>query len=178
MRVVALTGAGISKSAGIPTFEDMPDMQRKLSVDYKNQFPEDFEKTMAALREMMTGKQPTHAHYALAEYGVPIITQNIDGLHEIAGSTEVYEIHGSFRDNNIVLYGEKVHRLRDVYDLLSNKDTVGSYLLIIGTRLGTMIPNGIKLRALELGYQVETILEDADKKVPEVLDKLFSRGYN
>ena len=169
MRVVALTGAGISKSAGIPTFEDMPDMQRKLSVDYKNQFPEDFEKTMAALREI--------AHYALAEYGVPIITQNIDGLHEIAGSTEVYEIHGSFRDNNIVLYGEKVHRLREVYDLLKQGRT-SSYLLIIGTRLGTMIPNGIKLRALELGYQVETILEDADKKVPEVLDKLFSRGYN
>ena len=177
MRVVALTGAGISKSAGIPTFEDMPDMQRKLSVDYKNQFPEDFEKTMAALREIMTGMQPTRAHYALAEYGVPIITQNIDNLHKMAGSTDVYEIHGSFRDDNVVLYGEKVHRLRDVYDLLKQGGP-GSYLLIIGTRLGTIIPNGIKSSALELGYQVETILEDADKKVPEVLDKLFSRGYN
>lgn len=177
MRVVALTGAGISKSAGIPTFEDMPDIQRKLSVDYKNQFPEDFEKTMTALREMITGAQPTHAHYALAEYGVPIITQNIDSLHEIAGSKEVYAIHGSFRDNNVVLYGEKAHRLRDVYDLLKQGGS-GSYLLIVGTRLGTIIPNGIKLRALELGYQVETILEDADKKVPEVLDKITSRGYN
>lgn len=178
MRVIALTGAGISKSAGIPTFEDMPSMSGKLSVDYRDQYPEDFKETMDTLRNMMDGKKPTRAHYALAEYGVPVITQNVDGLHEKAGSKEVYEIHGSFRRNNVVLYGEKVLKLREVYDLLDNTSGDGSYLLIIGTRLGTIIPNGIKLRAFELGYEIITIQDNADEKVPQVLDKIFSGVYN
>jgi NAD-dependent deacetylase len=43
----------------------------------------------------LEGKQPNGAHRALASLGVPVITQNIDGLHALAGSQDVIEVHGS-----------------------------------------------------------------------------------
>ena len=43
----------------------------------------------------LDGKQPNGAHRALAQLGIPVITQNIDGLHAAAGSQDVIEVHGS-----------------------------------------------------------------------------------
>ena len=43
----------------------------------------------------LEGKQPNGAHRALAQLGIPVITQNIDGLHAAAGSQDVIEVHGS-----------------------------------------------------------------------------------
>ena len=44
MKVIAFTGAGISKSAGIPTFEEVPGLKGKLSLEYKNAHPEEYQK--------------------------------------------------------------------------------------------------------------------------------------
>jgi NAD-dependent deacetylase len=43
----------------------------------------------------LEGKRPNRAHEVLAELGIPVITQNIDGLHAAAGSKDVIEVHGS-----------------------------------------------------------------------------------
>jgi NAD-dependent deacetylase len=43
----------------------------------------------------LEGKRPNRAHEVLAELGIPVITQNIDGLHTAAGSKDVIEVHGS-----------------------------------------------------------------------------------
>jgi NAD-dependent deacetylase len=43
----------------------------------------------------LEGKRPNRAHEVLAELGIPVITQNIDGLHAAAGSEDVIEVHGS-----------------------------------------------------------------------------------
>ena len=43
MRVVALTGAGISKAAGIPTFEEIDGIQEKLSLNFKEQYPKELQ---------------------------------------------------------------------------------------------------------------------------------------
>ncbi len=94
---VAFTGAGISAPSGIPTF----DMQWKgmpvrdfLSREYFSSDPLGFFElfsVMAAWRN----QQPNAAHLALARLGLPVITQNVDGLHQKAGSSKVIELHGN-----------------------------------------------------------------------------------
>jgi NAD-dependent deacetylase len=105
--VVVLTGAGVSAESGLPTFRDA---QTGLWAQYR---PEDLATPDAfrrnprlvwqwsmQLAELAARSQPNPAHYALAELErrVPtctLITQNVDGLHQRAGSTNVIELHGS-----------------------------------------------------------------------------------
>jgi NAD-dependent deacetylase len=106
-RLVVLTGAGMSKESGIPTFRDA------LEGIWANFDPEELATPQAFERnprmvwewyEMRRLKvlevQPHAGHYALAalEAHLPqivVITQNIDGLHMRAGSTDVIELHGN-----------------------------------------------------------------------------------
>jgi len=103
-KLVVLSGAGVSAESGISTFRDngglwdnhrvedvaTPEAWRKnqdLVLDFYNQ-----------RRKQAAAVKPNAAHYALAEleksYEVHIITQNVDNLHEIAGSSNVLHLHG------------------------------------------------------------------------------------
>ncbi len=108
-RAVALTGAGISTPSGIPDFRtpgkglwEFVDPAEVASIwGYKTQ-PERFYAWIRPLLEKMEKAQPNAAHHALAELealGILkwIITQNIDSLHQAAGSRHVLEIHGHTR---------------------------------------------------------------------------------
>jgi len=177
--VIALTGAGISKSAGILTFQDIPGVKEKLSVKYRDENPEDFAATMEQLRSNVTGKEPTVAHKALAEYQVPIITMNVDSLHTIAGSKLVYEIHGSYRENNVVLYGQNIHHAKEAEKLITDTGVtaleagVTAYLLVIGTSLQTEFANYLIGLAIQNNFYVKRIDSDADTEVPEFLKQIF-----
>ncbi|QCX34686.1 hypothetical protein FDN13_13790 [Caloramator sp. E03] len=95
MNLVALTGAGISKASGIPTFNEMGNLREKLSRSFFETNPEEFYKILIEMKEKIERAEPNPAHIALAKYNVPIITMNIDGLHKRAGSKDVIEIHGN-----------------------------------------------------------------------------------
>lgn len=99
MKLIALTGAGVSKASGVPTFVEMGDLREKLSRDYFNTHPKDFYNILIQMKDTVDRADPNPAHMALAEHHVPVITMNIDGLHHRAGSreNEVIEIHGSIR---------------------------------------------------------------------------------
>jgi len=105
--LVVLTGAGISAESGLSTFRDKNGMwkthnamelasiqgyirNRKAVLDFYN-----------ARRANLLTVEPNHAHRVLAElekdYRVDIITQNVDDLHERAGSTNVLHLHGELR---------------------------------------------------------------------------------
>ncbi len=107
-RVVALTGAGISTTAGIPDFRGdkgiyttrKVEPEKVLDIDYFLTNPDYFYRFNAEMLPIMESAQPTKGHKLLAElekagllYGV--ITQNIDGLHQKAGTKNIIEIHGS-----------------------------------------------------------------------------------
>ncbi len=102
---VALTGAGVSTPSGIPDFRGPMGLWKRVdpevfSIDYFLSEPSEPWRVFAHLYEEMSGVKPNPAHYALAaleEAGVlkAVITQNIDGLHQAAGSRRVIEIHGS-----------------------------------------------------------------------------------
>ncbi|MEO6283820.1 MAG: NAD-dependent deacylase [Dyadobacter sp.] len=103
-KLVVLSGAGISAESGISTFRDNNGLwdnyriedvatpeawirNQELVLDFYNQ-----------RRKQAADVKPNAAHYALVElekdYDVSIITQNVDNLHEIAGSTKVFHLHG------------------------------------------------------------------------------------
>ena len=106
-RVVALTGSGISAESGIPTFRDA---QTGLWAQYRLEdlaTPDAFRRNprlvwewYAWRRQLVAQAQPNPGHLALAELEkrVPqftLITQNVDGLHQRAGSRSVIELHGT-----------------------------------------------------------------------------------
>ncbi len=107
-RVVALTGAGVSAESGIPTFRGPGGLWERFR-------PEDLATPEAFARDprrvwawykwrlgIVLSARPNPAHLALAELermGLleAVITQNVDGLHQEAGSKRVVELHGSLR---------------------------------------------------------------------------------
>lgn len=102
--IVFFTGAGISTGAGIPDFRSSEGLYQKtpeeiLSAEYAEKNHDIF---LKFLRENLDTRsaEPTLAHKVIAELqekkNITVITQNIDGLHELAGSRTVHNIHGSF----------------------------------------------------------------------------------
>ncbi len=107
-RVVALSGAGISTEAGIPDFRGPnglwqdPSLFAKLSARGFARDPAGFYQAGLKLFPNITQAKPTSAHLLLARLErqgkvAAVVTQNIDGLHQAAGSEKVFEIHGTFR---------------------------------------------------------------------------------
>lgn len=99
MKIVAFTGAGISKQSNIPTFMERPDVREKLFRNYANNHHEEYNEVIKQLKANMNGAEPNDAHIALAEYDIPIITMNIDGLHKQAGS-DALELHGGLPEED------------------------------------------------------------------------------
>ena len=107
-RVCVLTGAGISKCSGIPTFRDPSDgiWARYDPMTYATiwGFDRSPEKIWELLRDFLAENVPTPnpGHVALAELAAlvttTLVTQNVDNLHQDAGSTGVIEYHGSLME--------------------------------------------------------------------------------
>ena len=108
-RVVVLTGAGISTHSGIRDFRSpgsglwtRHDPIEVASLDSFRYNPENFFRWIRPLVTGMQAAKPNAAHLALASLEKnghigTIITQNVDGLHQSAGSTNILEVHGSMR---------------------------------------------------------------------------------
>jgi NAD-dependent deacetylase len=105
-KTVAFTGAGISVESGIPTFRGENGLWSKydpeiLDIDYFLKNPErSWKKIKEIFYDYMQNVKPNKAHYFLAELeneGLlqAVITQNIDNLHQEAGSKNVIEFHGT-----------------------------------------------------------------------------------
>jgi NAD-dependent deacetylase len=103
-KIVVFTGAGISAESGIKTFRDTDGLWEEYKIS-EVATPEAWYKNPALVqdfynkrRKQVMEAQPNKAHYALAElekhFDVQIITQNIDDLHERAGSKNVLHLHG------------------------------------------------------------------------------------
>lgn len=172
--VIAFTGAGISKASGIPTFEEMPEVKEVLTQDCLDAFPRQTIAALYKLREYANNSEPNDAHKALAEYKVPIITMNIDGLHKKAGSKKVYEIHGNIMENNVVLYGQKIHFYDDVLEFMTNIEKPCCFLAI-GTSLKTMFSKELLNFALSSNMFVKRINADAEHEVRKFLEEFVKK---
>jgi NAD-dependent deacetylase len=129
---VVLTGAGVSTESGIPDFRSPTGLWARFDpLEYGSleAFLADplrvwsFYKPRVA---MLTDAEPNPAHLALAElerlgFVEAVVTQNIDLLHERAGSREVVEVHGSIRTATCPGCGER-QSLERVLELLAEAD--------------------------------------------------------
>ncbi|MBO4738203.1 MAG: NAD-dependent deacylase [Bacteroidales bacterium] len=103
-KIVVLTGAGISAESGISTFRDAGGLWEQYPVEdvatpegwYKN--PELVTRFYNERRKQLLSVKPNYGHIALKEledfFEVVVITQNVDNLHERAGSNHVIHLHG------------------------------------------------------------------------------------
>jgi NAD-dependent deacetylase len=118
-RIVFLGGAGVSTESGIPDFRGVDGLYKQkfeyppetiISYDFFLQNPEYF---FYFYREKMMpiGYEPNITHRKLAQWEkdgklLAVVTQNIDGLHQKAGSKRVYELHGTLQRNYCLRCGE------------------------------------------------------------------------
>lgn len=105
-RIVVLTGAGVSAESGVPVFRGAAGLWRQFRPE-DLATPEAFARQPAVVwewylwrRELIAAAQPNPGHRAIAALqaarsGVTLLTQNVDGLHERAGSPRPLELHGN-----------------------------------------------------------------------------------
>ena len=104
--IAALTGAGISAESGVPTFRGKDglwknhDVQRLATPQALQRDPKLFWEFYRWRRELLETVKPNLGHYALVDLeqkyqGFSLITQNVDGLHRVAGNKKIWEIHGN-----------------------------------------------------------------------------------
>ncbi len=137
-RIVVFTGAGISAESGLKTFRD----SGGLWEDYKVEdvaTPEAWEKDPGMvldfynlrLRQVMNA-QPNAAHFAIAElekkYEVQVITQNIDDLHERAGSKKVLHLHGEITKSRSSVDADLIYNVKGGQIRKGEKCAKGSQL--------------------------------------------------
>ena len=118
-KIVVLTGAGISAESGIPTFRDSNGLWEGFRVEDVAS-PEGWARDPVLVldfynqrRKKARDVKPNRGHEILAEleqhFDVTIVTQNVDDLHERAGSTKVIHLHGSLFESRSTRYERLVY---------------------------------------------------------------------
>ncbi len=137
-KIVVISGAGISAESGIKTFRDSGGLWNEYPV-YEVASPQGWERNQQLVlnfynerRDEIKKAQPNDAHYAIAKleeiYEVVVITQNIDDLHERAGSENVIHVHGEILKARSTSNPELVYELLDQGINLGDRCSEGSQL--------------------------------------------------
>lgn len=137
-KIVVLTGAGISAESGLKTFRGEDGLWEGYNI-YDVATPEAWRKDPALVQEFYNMRRkavleasPNAAHLALKEleqvYETRIITQNIDDLHERAGSTEVVHLHGIITRSQSSLKPGKTYPIKGWELKIGEKCEFGSQL--------------------------------------------------
>lgn len=160
--IVVLTGAGISAESGLKTFRDSDGLWMGYNIE-DVATPGGFAKDAALVlnfynqrrREVKLAK-PNSAHIALADlekkYKVTIVTQNIDDLHERAGSTKVIHLHG------------EIFKMRSV----GNKEQI--FDIDGDINLGDLASDGLQLRPHIVWFEEEVPMIDKAAFVMQTAD--------
>ncbi|MFP5040249.1 SIR2 family NAD-dependent protein deacylase [Parasediminibacterium sp. JCM 36343] len=144
-KLVVLTGAGISAESGLKTFRDSDGLWEGYDV-YEVATPRGFAKNPELVlkfyndrRKDVANAQPNTAHIGLAElekhFDVHIITQNIDDLHERAGSTQVTHLHG------------------EIFKMRSVKNVSKAYPITGDINVADLAPDGSQLRPFIVWFE-------------------------
>lgn len=214
MGILFLTGAGISANAGIATYREGgsswkdSDLEAKShSNRYGNHLPELWDRHWGPTSVIMNTAEPTHAHKAIAEFQKThqaiVATQNIDTLHEKAGSDNVAHVHGVMEavcmrckgDNieawsnngapqcldcssyktrpNVILFGEMLNK-QLMGGLEYFVETEATHVIAVGTSLNVFPAAGLVFDAL--GKQGKTTI--IINKEPTAFDKWATKVYN
>lgn len=173
--LVVLTGAGMSKESGIPTFRDAFEGMWARFDPEEVATPQAFQRNprmvwewYEARRLQIIQAQPHAGHYALAalEAHLPqvvIVTQNIDGLHKRAGSTDVIELHGNIMQHKCFADCQGDPTLLNIAELPQDEipprcPHCGAYARPNVVWFNEFLPVGALERARELCLRADVIL--------------------
>ena len=188
-KIVFVTGAGISQESGIPTFRGKDGYWRKYdpmklaSIDAFYDDPKLVWEWYEDRRKNILDVKPNEGHFAISQMeefkDVVVLTQNIDGLHQRSGSTNVLELHGSiirikctvcdFIDNitenfeslppkckcgsmlrpDVVWFGESLPQ--DIWQSAIKEASVCDVMVIVGTSLVVSPANTLPVYAKQNG---------------------------
>ncbi len=149
-KLVVFTGAGISAESGIKTFRDSGGLWEEFDIN-EVATPQAWVKNQSLVldfynrrRKQVLEAQPNKAHIALVEleqkYDVQIITQNIDDLHERAGSKKVLHLHGEITKSRSTIDDSLVYKIKGEEIKLGDKCEKGSQLRPHIVWFGEMVP--------------------------------------
>lgn len=167
--LVALTGAGVSAESGIPTFRGRDGLWRRYKPE-ELATPEAFERDPRLVwewykwrMEIVFKARPNPAHEALAELerlGVLkcIITQNVDGLHQRAGSKCVIELHGSLWRVRCTTCGYKSRVEEPPREILPRCPVCGGLLRPDVVWFGELLPKAAIEHAFRLAMECDVML--------------------
>lgn len=167
---VAFTGAGISVESGIPPFRGENGLWTRynpvfLDINYFHKYPQQSWKLIKEIFYDFFGQaKPNSAHIALAgmeEKGLlhSIITQNIDNLHQMAGSNIVYEFHGNSR-NLLCPKCSKYYPVNEINlsDLPPRCPSCGTVLKPDFVFFGEPIPENVNTNSFKEALKAEVII--------------------
>jgi NAD-dependent deacetylase len=150
-RIVVFTGAGVSEESGIKTFRGNGGLWEEYNIEdvatpqawAKN--PELVLEFYNKRRKQVVNAQPNKAHYGIAaleeQYDVHVITQNIDDLHERAGSKKILHLHGEIRKSRSTVDARMVYEIQGTDLLKGEKCEKGSQLRPHIVWFGEEVPN-------------------------------------
>jgi NAD-dependent protein deacetylase/lipoamidase len=162
---VVLTGAGISTESGIPDFRSASgiwtqyDPMEYATIDAFRRDPQKVWEFYALRLDVLADAEPNAGHLALAELerrGLvrAVVTQNIDGLHQRAGSQEVIEVHGSIRTATCLDCGTEAPLDRAA----PRCPRCGEIMKPGVVMFGELLPAGAMERAIELARAARLLL--------------------
>ena len=149
-KLVVFTGAGISAESGIKTFRDSDGLWEEYDIN-EVATPQAWEKNKSLVldfynkrRKQVLEAKPNDAHLALVDlekkYDVHIITQNIDDLHERAGSKKVLHLHGEITKSRSTLIPSLVYDIKGSELKLGDECEKGSQLRPHIVWFGELVP--------------------------------------
>lgn len=169
-RAVALTGAGISVESGIPPFRGKGGLWEKIDpmkyahIDTLIKDPETVWRVLIKdMKDLLDHARPNDAHKGLAQLerlGLieTVITQNVDGLHQMAGSRDVIEFHGSFARQRCMDCGRRLATAEVDLRQLPPRCGCGGVLRPEAVFFGELIPSECLLRSQELSTRCDVML--------------------
>lgn len=175
---VALTGAGVSTHSGIPDFRspgsgmwEQVDPLEVASVFAFRRKPEAFFEWIRPLARLLVEAQPNPAHWALAQLETAgilkaVITQNIDGLHQRAGSRCVLEVHGHLRECTCVR----------CYRVLPTEQFIEAFLSDGGVPRCPSCGNVLKPNVILYGEQLPALAMQAAQRETRQCDVMLIAG--
>jgi NAD-dependent deacetylase len=169
-KALALTGAGISVESGIPPFRGSGGIWEKIdpmefaTIDaFTNDPAKVWDVLIREMKAVVESAQPNDAHKGLArleELGIidTVITQNVDGLHQAAGSMDVIEFHGSFAWQSCLDCGRRCATRAVVMDRMPPRCACGGILRPDCVFFGEQIPPRHLSRSQLLAMQCDVML--------------------
>jgi NAD-dependent deacetylase len=168
-KIVVLSGSGLSAESGLPTFRDAAGLWRQYSWE-ELASPEGWRANPALVLEFYNERrakawsaEPNAAHRAIAAlesaYDVTVVTQNVDALHERAGSTKVLHVHGE------LAFARGTSRRRRRYRI------DGAPIA-----LGQLCEDGTQLRPDIVWFGEETQFMDDARELVALADKVLVVG--